>query len=68
MKKTVKVKTAVNWFYGNYCTRKCWNDDTKLREHWEKLQQLANKHEEVWGYSELFKSGRSHSNFRYYLS
>ena len=41
IKKAVKIKSLVNWFYGNYCTRKCYNNIGRQREHFEKLQKLA---------------------------
>lgn len=37
----------VNWFYGNYCARKCYEEIEKQRDHWNKLQKLAKKMEEV---------------------
>ena len=45
MKKTpaVKVEHLVNWYYGNYCTRKCYNDEKRQEEHMPKLQELATK-------------------------
>lgn len=43
MKKAVPVQQLVNWYYGNYCTRKCYNDDKRQQEHYPKLQELAIK-------------------------
>ena len=43
IKKAVKIKSLVNWFAGNYCARKCYNDTDRQRNHWEKLQKLADK-------------------------
>lgn len=43
MKKPVKMQHIVNWFFGNYCTRKCHNDEKRQREHYPKLTILAKK-------------------------
>lgn len=43
MKKAVPVKQLVNWFYGNYCTRKCYSDEKRQKEHVPKLYELAKK-------------------------
>ena len=43
MKKAVPVKQLVNWYYGNYCTRKCYNDEKRKEEHTLKLYELAKK-------------------------
>lgn len=42
-KKPAKIQTLVNWFYGNYCTRKCSADIDNQYDHYLKLQQLAVK-------------------------
>lgn len=47
MKKAVPVQQLVNWYYGNYCTRKCYNDDKRQQEHYPKLQELAVKLKDV---------------------
>ena len=45
MKKPAKIQHLVNWFYGNYCARKCYDEIGKQREHWDKLQDLAKRME-----------------------
>ena len=45
VKMPAKIQHLVNWFYGNYCTRKCYEEIDKQREHWEKLQELAKRME-----------------------
>ena len=47
MKKAVPVQQLVNWYYGNYCTRKCYNDEKRQEEHYPKLQELAIKLKDV---------------------
>ncbi len=46
-KKPAEIKKLVNWFYGNYCSRKCYDDIDRQHDHWEKLQELAKKLEGV---------------------
>lgn len=43
MKKALSVQQLVHWYYGNYCTRKCYNDDRRQEEHLPKLKELAAK-------------------------
>ena len=43
MKPSVSIKSLVNWYYGNYCTRKCYEDEKRIRDHYPKLQRLAEK-------------------------
>ena len=43
MKETVPIQRLVNWYYGNYCTRKCYNDEKRQEEHVPKLYELAQK-------------------------
>jgi hypothetical protein len=40
--KRYPVRRVVNWYYGNFCTRKCFNKEERLRDCWEKLQRFAN--------------------------
>jgi len=47
LKKPAKIQHLVNWFYGNYCTRKCYNNIERQREHWNKLQKLAQELESI---------------------
>ena len=43
MKKAVPIQQLVNWYYGNYCTRKCYLDEQRQEDHIPKLQELAKK-------------------------
>lgn len=45
IKKPAKIQNLVNWFYGNYCTRKCHDDLEKQQSHYPKLRELAKKME-----------------------
>ena len=42
-KKAIKITSLVNWFYGNFFTRKCSDNIQRQAEHWKKLQLLAQK-------------------------
>ncbi len=42
-KKEYPIKTLVNWYFGNYCVKKCHSDLELQRKHWEQFQQFANK-------------------------
>ncbi len=43
MKKAIPIQQIINWYYGNYCVRKCYNDERRQDEHYPKLQELALK-------------------------
>jgi len=47
VKKPAKMQSLVNWFYGNYCTRKCYEENEKAYKHWLKLQELAKRMEGI---------------------
>ncbi|MFH0869865.1 MAG: hypothetical protein V1866_02305 [archaeon] len=40
-KKPYPIMHVVNWYYGNFCTRKCFNKEERLFECWNKLQEFA---------------------------
>ncbi len=42
-KKAYPVSHLVNWYFGNYCMRKCFDKDERLREHYERLSEFAKK-------------------------
>ncbi|MBI4450488.1 hypothetical protein HY642_00810 [Candidatus Woesearchaeota archaeon] len=42
-KKAYPIKQLVHWYFGNHCSRKCFDDDTRLQDHAEKLETFANK-------------------------
>jgi len=46
-KKPAKIQHLVNWFFSNYCTRKCYEENEKAYQHWLKLQELAKRLEGV---------------------
>ncbi len=46
-KKPAKIRHLVNWYYGNFCTRKCYERLDLQRMHYPKLQELANKLEGI---------------------
>lgn len=42
-KKEYSIQHLVNWYFGNYCVKKCHDDDKILEDHWDKLQEFAKK-------------------------
>jgi hypothetical protein len=32
------VNRVVNWYFGNFCTRKCFNKEERLNECWNKFE------------------------------
>ncbi len=44
MGKPVKALHALNWYYGNICSRKC--PEEKQREHYERMQEIIRGHED----------------------
>lgn len=44
MSKKVKAIHALNWFYGNYCTRRC-PEETSL-DHYQRMKRLIEGHED----------------------
>lgn len=37
------ISHLVNWYIGNYCTRKCFDDPIVLSRHYEQLREFATK-------------------------
>ena len=44
-KNKYPIRHIVNWYYGNYCARKCFDNDDLLSDHWQKLQLIVEKNE-----------------------
>lgn len=42
-KKTYPIKYIVHWYYGNYCTRKCFDKEERLKMHYDKLEEFADR-------------------------
>ncbi len=42
-KNDYPIQHILNWYFGNYCTRKCFDNDTLLRDHYGKLMLFAEK-------------------------
>jgi len=57
------IKSLVHWYFGNYCTRKCFDNDEKLHDHYTKLINFAEKnpqlrmthHDFLWLFSNEMK-------------
>ena len=37
------IQRVVNWYYGNFCTRKCFNKEERLMDCHKKFQLLVNQ-------------------------
>jgi len=46
-KKKYPIQHVVNWYYGNYCARKCFDNDRRLYDHWKKLQLIVEKNKSL---------------------
>jgi len=46
MLSKVKSKHALNWFYGNICTRKCYDDLNKQKKCYQKMQGIIKGYED----------------------
>jgi hypothetical protein len=53
-RQKVKALHALNWLYGNICTRKCGGDDDKQKGCYEKMRQIISGHEEFMITHKLF--------------
>ena len=42
-KKEYPILHLVNWYFGNYCMRKCFDKEERLQDHHEKLTEFAKK-------------------------
>lgn len=49
--KTIHV---LNWFYGNICTKKCYDDQDKQNKCYEKMKKMIKKHEDYLIYHKIF--------------
>ena len=49
MTSTIKypLKRVVNWYYGNFCTRKCFNKEDRIFDCFNKLELLNSKNKEL---------------------
>ena len=60
-KKPCPIRSIVNWYYCNFCTRKCFNKKERLFECWTKLQDFASKNNDLRirykEFKDIFDSG-----------
>lgn len=47
-KQKVKAKHALNWFYGNICVKKCYDDLDKQRRCNQKMKEMIKGHEDYF--------------------
>ena len=46
-KKPYPIRNIVNWYIGNYCERKCFDNPERIMEHREKLLKFVEKNSEM---------------------
>lgn len=46
MAQKVKTKHALNWFFGNICVRKCYDNIDKQRNCYEKMKNIIKGYED----------------------
>ena len=46
-KKAYPVSHVVNWYYGNFCARKCFDKEERLFECWTKLRAFADNNKDL---------------------
>ncbi|MBU1908397.1 hypothetical protein KKF59_04720 [Patescibacteria group bacterium] len=44
MGKPIKAIHALNWYYGNICSRKC--PENRQKEHYDRMREIIRGHEE----------------------
>ncbi len=49
------VQRIINWYYGNFCTRKCFNKEGRMFDCHQKFQQLADLSKELMMTHKEFK-------------
>jgi hypothetical protein len=47
VKKPASIQSIVNWFEGNCCARKCYEEEDRRDAHHIKLQELAKRLKDV---------------------
>ena len=45
-KRKVKAVHALNWFYGNICTKKCYYDIAKQKKCYDKMKEIIKGYED----------------------
>ena len=46
-KRKLPIQGVINWYFGNYCMRKCFDDNKKLQDHHQKLQLFVEKNKNL---------------------
>jgi hypothetical protein len=67
------IRRVINWYYGNFCTRKCFNKEERLMDCYEKFELFKYKNKDLMithkEFKDLIDSGdikicRLNPNFR----
>lgn len=54
-KKPYQISNVVHWYYGNFCTRKCFNKEGRLFECYKKLRLIADSNKKMFITHKEFK-------------
>ena len=46
-KKEYPIRQLVNWYFGNYCSRKCFDTEERLFDHQQKLMDFAEQNKNL---------------------
>ncbi len=49
------IQRVVNWYHGNFCTRKCFNKEERIFECHKKFQSLVDKNKDLMIIHKEFK-------------
>ena len=44
---TYSIQRIINWYYGNFCTRKCFNKAGRIEECYVKFQLIISKNKDL---------------------
>jgi hypothetical protein len=66
MTSTIKypIQRVVNWYYGNFCTRKCFNKENRIAECQQKLQFFVNQNKNLMITHKEFKDMIDNDNIK----
>ncbi|MCK4670561.1 MAG: hypothetical protein KAT43_05140 [Nanoarchaeota archaeon] len=71
--KRYPIQRVINWYFGNFCTRKCFNKDERLMNCYKKFELLKSQNKDLLithkEFKDLIDSGdikicRLNPNFR----
>lgn len=58
------LQRVINWYHGNFCTRKCFNKEERIFECYKKFQQLIDKNKDLMITHKEFKDMLDYDDIR----